>query len=169
MLISPKCLQMGTWGKWTFGKKGSSSALISFPRNVYKWALGANKHLEKRGTPSVLCPFTPIFSNGHLGKMNIWKTAPSAHLLQCPFFSSTRLGKIGYPFPQLSICPKCSLASVPIYKILGGMGTRHLGIPLGYLGYSFPSNVHLLQMPIFFTTHSQKFGGIGHRAFVVPC
>ena len=81
------CGEMGIWGKYIFGGIGHRGkwALVQigkwqmdiwgkgvpqvpgvhFPQMFTnghwgKWALGANGHLGKRGTPSALCPSVPV-------------------------------------------------------------------------------------------------------------
>ena len=155
---------MGTWGKCTFGGKGTPSALCPLIPNVYKWALGQMDAWGK-GHPKCPVPISLEFFKWAVEKMGLGD--PSAHLPQCSFCPGAHLGDIGtghldYPLTQLSICP------VSICKNLGRIGTGHLRCSFRPLGVPLSPKFYLLQMLIFPSAYLKKFGENEHRALVIP-
>ena len=103
--------------------------------------LGKRRLLRERDTLSALCLFLP---NGHLGHLLQMLIFPSAHLKK---FGANGHKTLGVLLPEISECP---FVPVSICEHLGPMG-------IGHLGYFFPPNVHLPQVPICLTAHLQTF------------
>ena len=111
--LSPHCPFAKIWGKWAHGTCGTP--------------LG---HLRYPFSPNVQAPIC------HGGHMQTFGEMDTGHL-GYPF---RKLG-VAYPFPQMFIFPKCSIALVPIFP------GAHLLQILIFSNSQFPPNPHLFRCP----------------------
>ena len=147
-----------------------------------KWALGANRHLGERGTPSTYkCP-VPIFSkclqmgtgtNEHLQErgttsaLKEYPQVPSAHFLK--MFSNEHWdkwalganGHLGVRDTPSALCPFSQMFANGHWRQMDIWGKEAPQVSCTHFPEIFS------QVPIFPTAHLKKFGENGHRALVI--
>ena len=188
----PQIFANGQWGKWTFEGRGYPKCSKGVPQmlcvhspkifangqrgKLALGVLGKRRLLEERGTLSTLIvlifPQWTLGQNGHWGEWALG--APNAYLKKLGGGHRT----LGILLPQISICPKCPFAPVPISKNLVVTSIEHLEYPFRAFGAplspkcTFALNAHLPQCP-FVSIWGKRAKGtwgtpLGHLRFLCP-
>ena len=148
MLITPKCLQMGSGANGHLRKEYPKCPVPISPK-FFQMGSGKNGHL---------LPQVPIYPKTHLGEMGIRRAPPRAPpSIKCPFAPLPICKKLGNRHRALKVLlsPQVPICHSAHMQTFGEMDTRHLRYSFRKLGvaYPFPSNVHFSQMLICTGAH----------------